>query len=161
MRKRLHFGIFLCILPLVGVVGLADARSSPSRSCEAVVSEMNQSLTPKIDEKELVMILRTLNQTRNRKLPPKFITKSHARRMGWKPGRDLWASDELAGKSLGWDVFSNREGRLPDGRRMWREADLDYKGGHRGPKRLIYSEDGLRGITVDHYKTFQTVPSCE
>ena len=105
--------------------------------------------------------MRTLNETRNKRLPAKFVTKKQAQKMGWRPGKNLWNSEALIGKSLGGDVFFNHEGRLPDGRRVWREADLDYKGGHRGPKRLIYSDDGLRSVTVDHYNTFKAVPPCE
>jgi guanyl-specific ribonuclease Sa len=59
---------------------------------------------------------------------------------------------------MGGDHFKNLEGRLPD--IQWREADLDYKGGHRGGKRLILSQDGKRFVTVDHYKTFMEVPAC-
>jgi guanyl-specific ribonuclease Sa len=81
--------------------------------------------------------------------------------LGWNPGSNLWGYDRLKGKSIGGDVFGNREGRLPNGKRAWREADLDYKGGRRGSKRIIYSNDGLRMITVDHYKTFKEVPPCQ
>jgi hypothetical protein len=126
-----------------------------------VVKDLNQSLHPGIDEQELVAILRTLNETGNRKLPPKFVNKAQARKLGWRPGRDLWEFKKLKGKSIGGDIFFNREGQLPDGKRNWHEADLDYRGGHRGPKRIVYSDDGLRMVTVDHYKTFKEVPSCQ
>ena len=161
MRNRAHLCIFLFIILLAGISAAADAQPLKLNSCKAVVSELNQSLIPKIDEEELVSVLKTLNETRNKRLPAKFITKKRAQKMGWRPGKNLWNSEDLVGKSLGGDVFSNREGKLPDGRRVWREADLDYKGGHRGPKRLIYSDDGLRSVTVDHYNTFKAVPPCE
>ena len=161
MRNQIHLSIFLFIILVVGISGTTDAQPSKSKSCQEVVSELNQSLSQKINEKELVSVLRTLNETRNKRLPAKFVAKNQARKMGWRPGKDLWDSKALVGKSLGGDVFSNREGRLPDGRRVWREADLDYKGGRRGPKRLIYSDDGLRNVTVDHYKTFKALPPCE
>lgn len=161
MRYRTHLSLFLFIILLAGINGTVDTQASQSNSCQAVVSELNQSLSPKIDEKELVSVLRTLNETHHKRLPAKFITKKQARNKGWRPGEDLWNSEDLVGKSLGGDVFSNREGRLPDGRRVWREADLDYKGGRRGPKRLIYSDDGLRSVTIDHYNTFKAVSPCE
>ena len=123
--------------------------------------DLNRSLHPQIDEGELVDVLKSLNRSENRRLPPKFVTKRQARKMGWGPGRDLWESKKLEGKSIGGDLFSNREGRLPDGNRIWREADLDYRGGCRGPKRIVYSNDGLRAVTVDHYRTFTEVPRCE
>ncbi len=129
-----------------------------SDSCEKVVHELNARLSPKIDERELVDALRTLNNTNNKKLPLKFVTKREAEAQGWRPGHDLWSMTALRGASIGGDKFKNREGRLPA--RNLREADLDYKGGHRGGKRLIFSRDGARFVTVDHYRTFVEVPSC-
>lgn len=131
-----------------------------AETCAEVARELNRELKPPIDEAELVNILETLNVTGNRSLPPQFVTKREARREGWQPGMDLWSRSELRGMSLGGDVFRNRERKLPDGRRVWREADLDYKGGRRGPKRLMFSNDGLRLVTVDHYSTFREVPPC-
>lgn len=132
-----------------------------AETCEAVVQELNRSLNPKIDEEELISILRSLQSSGNQRIPSRFITKEEARRLGWKPGKDLWEVKALRGKSLGGDVFHNREGKLPNGKRRWREADLDYKGGKRGPKRIVYSNDGLRMITVDHYQTFKEIPPCQ
>jgi hypothetical protein len=130
-------------------------------SCESAVQELSGRLQPKIDEAELVEILRNLNRTGNRQLPAKFVTKQEAKAAGWRPGQNLWASGELRSKSLGGDRFGNYERKLPNGRRKWREADLDYQGGHRGPKRLIFSTDGLRVVTVDHYQTYREVPACQ
>lgn len=103
-------------------------------------------------------MLDALNESRNAQLPGKFVTKRQAQQAGWRPGRDLWRVPALGGKSIGGDRFGNREGRLPRG--DWREADLDYRGGHRGAKRLLFSRDGLRRVTVDHYQTFVEVPPC-
>lgn len=129
-------------------------------TCEEAVQSLNARLSPKIDQAELVEALQALNKSRNHDLPDKFIRKRDAQKAGWKPGRDLWGVAALRGKSIGGDHFGNREKRLPDGRRKWREADLDYKGGHRGAKRLLFANDGLRMITVDHYQTFVEVPAC-
>lgn len=127
-------------------------------TCEAVVKRLNTTLHPKIDTAELVEILRTLNATDSRELPPKFITKKEALKAGWKPGKPLWSVIELKGKSMGGDRFGNYDRKLPD--HKWREADLDYRGEHRGPKRLVFSNNGHRMITVDHYRTFVEVPPC-
>jgi len=159
MKSR--FISLLFILPLVTLAAGLPARLSLAETCEAAVKKLNQSFHPKIDEEELLVILRTLNETDNQKLPFKFVTKNQAKQMGWKPGRDLWESKSLAGKSIGGDIFSNREGQLPRGKRVWREADLDYRGGRRGPKRIIYSNDGLRMVTVNHYRTFTEVLPCQ
>ncbi len=143
--------VFLLISFLLPGLAIAE-------TCENVVHALNVQISPKIDEHELVEMLRSLNGTNNRKLPPKFVTKREARSEGWRPGRDLWSVESLRGSSIGGDRFNNREGRLPEKR--WREADLDYKGGHRGGKRLIFSGDGERFVTVDHYRTFVEVPAC-
>jgi ribonuclease T1 len=147
----------LIVALLAGVFCHPGARAE---SCEPVVHALNQRLHPGIDEEELVSVLRSLTASGNRKLPPKFVTKGQARKRGWRPGRDLSGIPDLRGKSIGGDRFQNREGKLPDGGRSWREADLDYRGGKRGAKRLIYSDDGRRMVTVDHYSTFTEVPAC-
>ncbi len=91
------------------------------------------------------------------KLPARYVTKAEAERRGWQPGQNLCRS--VPGGAIGGDRFGNREGRLPakPGRR-WTEADLDYACGKRGPKRLLFSDDGQRYVTVDHYATFHAVP---
>ena len=38
------------------------------------------------------------------------------------------------------------------------EADLDFACGKRNADRLVYSSDGLRFVTVDHYRSFHEVP---
>lgn len=148
------------LLVMTVLWGFSCQQGAPEQSCQSVVHALNQRLHPGIDEKELVSVLRSLAASSNRKLPPKFLTKRQARKRGWRPGRDLWKVPDLRGKSIGGDRFQNREGKLPDGGRRWREADLDYKGGRRGAKRLVYSDDGRRMVTVDHYDTFTEVPAC-
>ena len=88
------------------------------------------------------------------KLPSNFITKKKAEELGWdnKEG-NLWdVTDKM---SIGGDRFGNYEGLLPekDGRKYY-ECDIDYDGGYRGAKRIIYSNDGLIFYTDDHYDTF-------
>lgn len=159
MKKRFPYSLSLLIM--VGLLLGLPASPLSAERCEEVVKNLNRALHPKIDEKELFVVLKVLNETNNQGLPPKFVTKKEARKLGWKPGSNLWGYDRLKGKSIGGDVFGNREGKLRNGKRVWREADLDYKGGKRGSKRIVYSDDGLRMITVDHYKTFKEVPPCE
>jgi len=147
---------FSIVLFLISFGLLSQAYAA---SCEKVVSAVDSQLMSKIDRQELTEILRQLNETKNRELPPKFVNKREARSRGWKAGRDLWSVDGLRGSSIGGDQFKNLEGNLPAGK--WREADLDYKGGHRGGKRLIFSRDGRRFVTVDHYRTFVEIPTCQ
>ena len=154
MKKQpIRTVIFLLLL-----IGLFLHAQAYAESCEKVVHAVNVRLFTGIDEQELIKILHSLNRTNNKNLPPNFVNKNEARSRGWKPGKDLWSVSALRGSSMGGDHFRNMEGRLPNNK--WREADLDYKGGHRGGKRLIFSRDGERFVTVDHYKTFTEVPAC-
>ena len=133
--------------------------SAHAASCEKVVHDLNTRLSATVGERELVDVLRSLNETNNKRLPQKFVTKREAKELGWKPGRDLWSVKALRSSSIGGDRFGNHERRLPD--RKWREADLDYRGGHRSGKRIVFSTDGKRMVTVDHYQTFTEVPPCQ
>lgn len=90
-------------------------------------------------------------------LPSNFITKKEAESLGWESKKgNLW--EVAPGKSIGGDHFSNREGQLPksDGRKYY-ECDIEFEGGYRAEKRLIYSNDGLMFYTEDHYKTFDEI----
>ena len=153
LRIKPILSILLVLLSFLVPPGTARAES-----CKNVAHAFNLRLSPRINEQELTEMLDTLNKTGNERLPAKFVTKKQAREEGWRPGNDLWSVPALRGSSIGGDHFGNREGKLPRGR--WREADLDYRGGHRGAKRLIFSDDGRRYVTVDHYRRFVEVPSC-
>ena len=89
------------------------------------------------------------------KLPINYITKKQAQDLGWDPSKGN-LSDILPGRSIGGSAFGNYEGELPkaEGRRYF-ECDIDYEGGYRGAKRLVYSNDGLIFYTEDHYNTFE------
>lgn len=90
-----------------------------------------------------------------KKLPSNYITKRDAQDLGWdnKKGN----LDKVApGKSIGGDKFGNYEELLPTAKgRKYFECDIDFDGGYRGAKRIIYSNDGLIYYTEDHYKTFE------
>lgn len=88
-----------------------------------------------------------------KKLPSNFISKNDARKAGWDSGKNLW--DYCPGKSIGGDYFGNYEEILPSAKgRKWTECDIDYKGGKRNGKRIVFSNDGLIYYTDDHYETF-------
>ncbi len=90
------------------------------------------------------------------RLPAGYVTKGDAKAHGWHGGGlcTLWP-----GRMIGGDVFHNFAGRLPAmPGRIYREADLDATCRSRGPKRLIFSNDGLIYVTIDHYNTFLRVP---
>ncbi len=91
------------------------------------------------------------------RLPSNYVTKRRAERLGWQPGGDLCRV--APGDAIGGDRFRDRAHQLPDAAgRRWREADLDEHCGRRGGHRLIWSDDGLYFVTVDHYRTFVPVP---
>ena len=90
----------------------------------------------------------------HRKLPDYYISKQEARRHGWNASKGNLCK-VLPGKAIGGDIFTNREGKLPQKKgRKWFEADLNYQCGHRNADRLLFSSDGLLFVTFDHYKTF-------
>jgi len=94
------------------------------------------------------------------RLPARYATKEEAERLGWRPGQDLCRV--APGRAIGGDRFLNAERRLPaKPGRSWREADLDPVCGRRGGKRLLFSDDGLQYVTIDHYRTFVPVPDEE
>lgn len=88
-------------------------------------------------------------------LPDNYITKREAKSLGWDSSKgNLW--DVAPGKSIGGDHFGNYEGLLPeDEDRDYFECDIDYEGGRRNAKRIIYSDDGLIFYTEDHYESFE------
>lgn len=87
------------------------------------------------------------------KLPSNFITKNDAQRLGWDSRTNTL--DRVApGKSIGGDRFGNYEGQLPGGV-SYRECDIDYSGGYRNAKRIVYGSDGSVYYTEDHYETFE------
>ncbi len=88
------------------------------------------------------------------KLPSNFITKKEAKALGWEGG-DL--THFAPGKCIGGSSFGNYEGSLPDKKgRKYFECDIDtLDKKSRGPKRLVYSNDGLIFYTGDHYETFE------
>ena len=88
-------------------------------------------------------------------LPDNYITKTKAKKLSWEQQEgNLW--DVLPGMSIGGGPFNNYDGKLPEeAGREYKECDIDYNGGARGGKRIVYSNDGLIFYTGDHYETFE------
>lgn len=82
------------------------------------------------------------------KLPPNYVTKSEAKKMGLKGSE----CPDKYGIMVGGDKFGNREKLLPED--DYYEADVDYNGDRRGVNRLVYTKDGTVYHTVDHYKSY-------
>lgn len=88
-------------------------------------------------------------------LPGNYVSKTKARKAGWVPSKGN-LQDVLPDKSIGGSEFYNDEGRLPEkSGRKYTECDIDYNGGTRGAKRIVFSDDGLVFYTADHYETFE------
>lgn len=89
------------------------------------------------------------------RLPDNYISKGKAQELGWDSQKgNLW--DVAPGMSIGGGRFGNREGLLPEKEgRIYYECDIDYDGGYRGAKRIVYSNDGLIYYTEDHYENFE------
>ncbi|CNE90512.1 ribonuclease [Yersinia kristensenii] len=126
----------------VRAIGQAPDLERPRLSAPASIEQLTQ-------HQQVVKYLQA-----HHRLPDFYITKQQAREKGWNP-KDGNLCKVLPGKAIGGDRFSNRERQLPDAKgRNWREADVNYRCGHRGADRLLYSNDGLIYLTQDHYKHF-------
>ncbi len=85
-------------------------------------------------------------------LPMNFMTKKHARDLGWEGGS---LEPVAPGMCIGGDWFGNYEGLLPEDRE-YTECDIDTRGkDSRGAKRIVFSDDGLIYYTEDHYESFE------
>lgn len=86
-------------------------------------------------------------------LPPHFITKKEAQKLGWQSGEVEYYR---RGAAIGGDYFGNYEGLLPKKKgRTYYECDIGTVGKKsRGSKRIIWSNDGLIYYTDDHYESF-------
>jgi len=86
-------------------------------------------------------------------LPDNFIRKRDAQDLGWSGGS---LEPYAPGMSIGGGKFGNYEGLLPyENGRTYYECDIDYDGGKRNAKRIVYSNDGLIYYTDDHYQSFE------
>lgn len=89
------------------------------------------------------------------KLPSNFITKKEAQSLGWHGGP---LKNYAPGKSIGGDVFGNREHVLPDSKDKYIECDIDANGTSRGAERIVYNTGNYKVYyTNDHYNTFEEI----
>ena len=89
------------------------------------------------------------------KLPSNYITKKEAQALGWKGGP---LKEYAPGKSIGGDVFTNRQHVLPDSDHKYIECDINANGTSRGALRIVYNTGDFKVYyTDDHYNTFREV----
>ena len=138
------FGIYLGnskrdILPTAAYIAntISEESLESEESSENIVSSIsdinikeNGNYTSKAD---VALYIHTYN-----KLPNNYISKKDASAAGWNQETD------------------NLDIILPkaEGRRYY-EADIDYDGGSRNSKRIVYSSDGLIFYTEDSYENFE------
>lgn len=121
-----------------------EATAEP-QATEAAIDEAGSYTT----KEDVSLYLYTFGQ-----LPENFITKSEARALGWSGGG---LDDFDYGKCIGGDRFGNNEGLLPEANgRKYYECDIDtLHADDRGPKRIVFSNDGLIYYSGDHYDSFE------
>ena len=122
------------------------SKTTAAKTTKVKTIDKNGSYTSKED---VALYIHTYGE-----LPKNFITKKDAERLGWDGGS---LEPYAPGKSIGGSYFGNYEGKLPKKKgRTYYECDIDTRGKRsRGPKRIVYSTDGLIYYTPDHYETFE------
>lgn len=157
MRKKFRYIIGIILLMFCLLTGCESQETATEEDVSLSQSQTSQEMQVSIEESgeytskdEVAAYLNEFGH-----LPDNFITKKEAQALGWdsKEGN----LDEVApGKSIGGDYFGNYEEVLPDAEgRTYHECDIDYEGGFRNAKRIVYSDDGLIYYTEDHYETFE------
>lgn len=157
MREKFRYIIGIILLMLCLLTGCESQETATEEDVSLSQSQTSQEMQVSIEESgeytskdEVAAYLNKFGH-----LPDNFITKKEAQALGWdsKEGN----LDEVApGKSIGGDYFGNYEEVLPDAEgRTYHECDIDYEGGFRNAKRIVYSDDGLIYYTEDHYETFE------
>lgn len=86
-------------------------------------------------------------------LPDYYITRDELLSLGWEKGKS--PAKFAPGKMVTMGIYRNDDNRLPQiSGRVWYEAGINYYSGRRNGHRLLWSNDGLRFVTYNHYETF-------
>lgn len=147
--KRLALWFLTACIVLGVIAGCGRKPDAPGREISAQASPVRED-GAYTSKEEVAAYLHEFGR-----LPGNYLTKKEAEELGWDSRQgNLW--DVAPGMSIGGSRFGNYEGLLPDQKgRKYFECDIDYEGGYRGAKRMIYSNDGLIFYTEDHYQTFE------
>lgn len=123
----------------------AEEKSASEESSGSDHSLTVQKGTPCVGKEEVALYLHLYHE-----LPPNYLTKKEARSKGW-------SVENPQGKVIGGDPFGNREGHLPKkkGRKYFEADDSSGYGKDRGPRRFVFSNDGLIYYSKDHYQSFE------
>ncbi|MDO5117331.1 MAG: ribonuclease domain-containing protein [Eggerthellaceae bacterium] len=156
--------VFVCVLALVMGAGILSGCTEEKAPEKGGPGQELIKLTPSGTAKNIKVVESGTYTSKDEvalyihqfgHVPSNYITKTQARKRGWDQEKgNLW--DVLPGMSIGGGGFSNDDGMMPDAPgREWFEVDIDYEGGYRNAKRIVYSNDGLIYYTDDHYETFE------
>ena len=147
MKKRL-LAVLALLMLLVVLAPAALAKTIKVDAADYLVEEDGW-----YDSMEEVAVYLTFFE----ELPENYLTKKEAQNLGWESKKgNLWKVAD--GCSIGGDRFGNYEGLLPDAKgRKWTECDIDFDGGYRNGKRIVFSSDGLIYYTANHYKSFDEI----
>lgn len=151
LRKHMRFAAWLLtFLYLISMVAGCASDISPGTQTMAESAPLLAEDGSYTSKEEVALYLHTYGH-----LPDNYISKKEAQELGWDSKKGN-LGEVAPGKSIGGSHYGNYEGQLPekDGRKYY-ECDLEYDGGYRGAKRLVYSNDGLVFYTEDHYETFE------
>ena len=151
MKKKLS-SIFLTLLSLFmvftmaacGADDMAVVMTTTDTNANQTELDPNGSYTTKEDVALYIHLYGCL--------PDNFMTKDEARDLGWEGGS---LEPYAPGMCIGGDYFGNYEGLLPEDR-DYTECDIDTLGANsRGPKRIVFSDDGLIYYTEDPYESLE------
>jgi ribonuclease T1 len=155
-RLLRHLAVHRCIAGLVVLLCLFAALPAVDGRTPAEQQDLAK-FASELGLREIWPFVETVTLLRHEgRLPPRYVTKDAARARGWRGGGLclIWP-----GHSIGGDRFFNAQRLLPTNpNRRYFEADLDSTCEQRGASRLVFSNDGLIFVTVDHYRSFRAVP---
>lgn len=129
-------------------------QETKQESRKETISEINNKLDKNgyyYSKEDVALYVHTFGR-----LPSNYLTKNEAKNLGWDAQRgNLWKVTDKG--VIGGDRFGNREGELPKNEKYY-EADVNYKGGHRGGERLVYTKGGkVIYYSGDHYENFEVL----
>ncbi|MBN6363767.1 ribonuclease [Providencia rettgeri] len=161
MNKRFLPVVLMAILIVISLYFNGGDKTPSEPSVNQSNPPSREAITPKETPQPIDKLTAQDNvvsfMEKYQKLPAFYMTKKQASEAGWDAKKGNLC-DVLPGRAIGGDRFSNREKSLPIAQgRQWFEADINYRCGHRGADRLLYSSDGMIFVTHDHYKSFTQV----
>lgn len=151
LDKKLLSSILIIVLALIGTLFSAGIMADDPNDVNATNGSVHVSEDGRyVTAPEVAAYIKQYH-----KLPSNYITKKEAQSLGWQGGP---LKSYAPGKSIGGDVFTNRQGILPAIGSKYIECDIDANGTSRGAKRIVYSAEDYRVYYTDnHYESFKEI----